>query len=104
MGLGIALGYVLLILPGILLIYMWSQVAFLVAENPERSPLNQLKLSAQMMDGHNMKLFWCYIRLIPLFLLCLLPFGLGMIWLGPFMSFLGAEFFKNVNEVNSPKI
>ena len=104
MGVGIALGFVLLILPGILLSYMWSQVAFLVAENPERSPLNQLKLSAQMMDGHKMKLFWCYFRLMPLFFLCLLPIGLGMIWLGPFMSFLGAEFFKNVKEVNSPKI
>jgi len=46
-----------------------------------------------MMDGYKMKLFWCYVKLIPLAILCALPCGLGLLWFGPYMSFVIAKFY-----------
>lgn len=89
----ILLGYVLLIIPGIIVSFMLVLVPFIVVEENNINPMDALKKSADMMDGYKMKLFWCYIKLIPLAILCALPCGLGLFWFGPYLSFVIAKFY-----------
>jgi len=89
----ILLGYVLLVIPGIIVSFMLAFVPFIAAEENNINPMDALKKSADMMDGHKMKLFWCYFKLIPLAILCALPCGLGLLWFGPYMSFVKAKFY-----------
>jgi len=91
--LSILLGYVLLVIPGIIVSFMLAFVPFIAAEENNINPMDALKKSADMMDGHKMKLFWCYFKLIPLAILCALPCGLGLLWFGPYMSFVKAKFY-----------
>jgi len=91
--LSILLGYVLLIIPGIIVSFMLALVPFIAAEENNINPIDVMKKSADMMDGYKMKLFWCYVKLIPLAILCALPCGLGLFWFGPYMSFVLAKFY-----------
>ncbi|MEY4603355.1 MAG: hypothetical protein RIT43_647 [Bacteroidota bacterium] len=89
----ISLGYVLLVIPGIIVSFMLALVPLIAAEENGINPMDALKKSANMMDGYKMKLFWCYVKLIPLAVLCALPCGLGLFWFGPYMSFVVAKFY-----------
>ena len=72
---------------------MLALVPFIAAEENNINPMDAMKKSAHMMDGFKMKLFWCYVKLIPLAILCALPCGLGLFWFGPYMSFVLAKFY-----------
>ena len=89
----ILLGYVLLVITGIIVSFMLALVPFIAAEENNINPMDAMKKSAHMMDGYKMKLFWCYVKLIPLAILCALPCGLGLFWFGPYMSFVLAKFY-----------
>ncbi len=89
----ISLGYLLLVIPGIIVSFMLALVPFIAAEENNISPMDAMKKSADIMDGYKMKLFWCYVKLIPLAILCALPCGLGLFWFGPYMSFVLAKFY-----------
>jgi len=93
MGISIELGLILLIVPGIIISFMLALVPFISVEEPHLNPLQVLQKSADTMNGHKMKLFYCYLKLIPLFILCILPCGIGLLWFGPFMSFVRAKFY-----------
>ncbi|NBO61304.1 MAG: hypothetical protein EBU82_10085 [Flavobacteriia bacterium] len=66
MVIAIDLGYLLLIVPGIIISFMLINL-----------------------------------KLLPLFILCLLPCGIGLLWFGPYMSFVLAKFYDahRINEV-----
>lgn len=89
----ILLGSVLLVIPGIIVSFMLVFVPFIAAEENNINPIDALKKSADMMDGYKIKLFWCYAKLIPLAILCVLPLGLGLFWFGPYLSFVRAKFY-----------
>ena len=89
----IILGYVLLIIPGIIVSLMLALLPFIVAEKNDIDPVEAIKKSSNMMDGHKMKLFLCCVELLPLCILCILPFGLGLLWFGPYMFFVLAKFY-----------
>ncbi len=91
--LSILLGYVLLIIPGVIVSFMLALVPFIAAEENNINPIDAMKKSTDMMDGYKMKLFWCYVKLIPLAILCALPCGLGLFWFGPYLSFVIAKFY-----------
>lgn len=91
--LAILIGFVLLVIPGIILSYMYAMVPFLSSENKTLAPVDVLKKSSSIMDGYKMKLFFCYLSLLPLAILCILPLGLGLIWFIPFLTFVLAKFY-----------
>lgn len=89
----ILLGYLLLVIPGIIVSFMLALVPYIAAEENNINPIDAMKKSADMMDGYKIKLFWCYVKLIPLAILCALPCGLGLFWFFPFLTFVLAKFY-----------
>ena len=56
-GLVIIIGYLLFILPGIVLGFVYSQAALIMFENPDKGPIQCMRESRQMMAGQKWKLF-----------------------------------------------
>lgn len=56
-GLFIGLGTILCVFPGIYLSYCYYMVPFILTENPEMKPMEAMRLSKSMMEGHKFDTF-----------------------------------------------
>lgn len=75
---------------------MLSQSFYLLLDFPKYSTKELLKLSIRVMKGHKGRLFFLQLSFIPLALLCILSFGIGYLWLYPYMNMTLALFFLDV--------
>jgi len=94
----IIIGYAfLLIIPGIIRGIAYSQVMFILAKNPSMAPMYALKKSREMMDGHKMDYFILNLSFIGWSLLCILTFGIGFLWLIPYIRVSLAHFHNELS-------
>ena len=91
-NLKIALGS-LLIIPGIYWSYCYMQVGYLMAENPYLTTCRAMELSKQMMDGEKWNTFVLQLSFIGWYLLCSITFGIGFIFLEPYVQATFAELY-----------
>jgi uncharacterized membrane protein len=49
-----------------------------------------------MMNGYKGKLFGLYVSFIGWFLLSMLTLGIGLFWVGPYMSLSVANFYEDI--------
>lgn len=88
----------LLIVPGIIKGYSYSQTSFLMRENPEFSGEEAIQLSMKMMKGHKAELFLLDLSFIGWGFLCIFTLFIGYFWLGPYMVTARAEFYKELKK------
>jgi uncharacterized membrane protein len=99
-----------LIVPGIIAAFSYSQVFYILAEEPTLSASEVLKRSKQLMDGHKMRYFMLSLSFIGWFFLCLLTMGIGFLWLAPYYSLTMTKFYENLrgetteHEVSIPNV
>lgn len=86
----------LLVIPGIVAALAYSQAMYLLAENPGLDPLAAIRRSKKMMRGHKGKLFCLYLRFLGWAILCLLTFGIGFIFLSPYLEISLARFHDDL--------
>ena len=97
----VLIGFVLLIIPGIIVALALSQTWFILAENPSMDSYDAIMRSKKMMDGYKFKLFKIQLRLLGLGLLCLLTLGIGFLWLIPYQYVVYAKFYEEVKAANA---
>lgn len=73
-----------------------SQVFYLMLDYPDRSAKEILSLSFRVMKGHKGRLFYLQLTFIPMMLLCALSFGIGLLWLNPYMQMTYTYFFLDI--------
>ena len=74
--------------------FAYQQVPYLVAENPDLSPLEALRLSRRMMKGHKWEAFLLEMSLLPWVALSIVSGGLvGMIFYNPYRESVLAEYY-----------
>ncbi len=83
----------LFVVPGIIALYRYSLVYYISIDNPDLTVGAILDKSKNMMKGHKMDLFILYLSFIGWFFLSILTFGLGFLWLVPYMHQTVAEFY-----------
>ena len=86
----------LLVIPGIIKSFSYSMTPFILDEFPELSPSEAIHRSRMMMKGHKFDLFWLYLSVIGWGILCLFTFGIGFLWLVPYMQTAEAAFYEEV--------
>jgi len=96
-GILILLWTLLLIIPGIIALFSYSQTFMVLADNDSIGPIDALKKSKQIMKGHKWKFFCLWMRFIGWFLLCILTLGIGFLWLIPYMLTSCARFYDDIN-------
>jgi uncharacterized membrane protein len=92
----IFLWLLLLIIPGIIASYAYFQTFYIIAEEPGIGPLQAIRKSKEMMRGNKWKLFCLNLRFLGWALLCILTFGIGFLWLAPYMLISFAKFYDDV--------
>lgn len=91
-----AVGFALFIIPGIILALMYSQVCFIMKDDENIKNMDALKLSADMMKGHKMELFWLTLSFIGWLILAMITFGIGMLWLNPYIYTTLAHYYEDL--------
>ena len=94
----ISIGFILLVIPGIIATLMFSQVLYIIAEDNKIDPYNALVKSKKMMEGNKWKLFKILLRILLLAIVCILTLGIGFIWLAPYQNAVYAKFYKVVKQ------
>ncbi len=86
----------LLIIPGIIKWYAYSMTVYIAEDEPQLSAMDCIDKSMAMMKGHKWQLFLLDLSFIGWFLLCLLTFGIGFLWLVPYQRMTRVQFYEQL--------
>ena len=84
-------GFLLFVVPGVILGYAYAMAPYILAENPDISGVEALRLSRLMMKGHKWELFWLELTFI------------GWSILGSFVPVIGSsvvETYKGISRTS----
>lgn len=103
-GIFVFLWSLLLVIPGIIASLRYSMAFFILNDNPELTAMDALNKSKEMMVGHKGRLFMLYLSFIGWAILCAFTFGIGGIFLVPYMYVSFANFYDNLKNNQSPMV
>lgn len=93
----ICLWTLLFIIPGIIAAFRYAMAFFIVADDEDCGPLEAISRSKEMMKGNKWKYFCLNWRFFWWWLLAtFFTFGLGYLWLVPYMQTSFAKFYEDV--------
>lgn len=96
-GLFVLLWSLLLIIPGIIATFRYAMAYFIIADDEDCGPLEAIRRSKEMMKGNKWKFFCLHWRFFGWALLAtFLTFGIGYLWLIPYMQTTFAKFYEDV--------
>ena len=98
MGALVFVGFILLIIPGIIASLMFSQIFFIMGEDKEIQAYDALVKSMNLMKGYKWKLFKICLRLFGLSILCIFTLGIGFFWLLPYQNVVFATFYNDIKD------
>ncbi|HOR41367.1 MAG TPA: DUF975 family protein [Paludibacteraceae bacterium] len=93
----------LLIVPGIIASISYGMAFFILAEDKNLTPAEVLRRSKQMMYGYKWKYFCLGLRFIGWILLCIVTFGIGFLFLMPYMQTAYAKFYDDIKSASIPQ-
>lgn len=105
-------GFSILIIVGVILLlvssiwattksYYYKLAYILAAENPELSSKEAVLKSEELMTGNRAKLFFLELSFIGWIILSAFTFGIGLLWVVPYIQFATIAFYKFLNGDNS---
>lgn len=100
MFLFVILWSILLIVPGIIAALSYSQLFYILADDPAISAKEALKKSKKMMYGYKWKYFCLGLRFLGWFILSILTLGIGFLWLAPYANITMAKFYEDVSKID----
>ena len=86
----------LLVIPGIIKNYSYAMTDFILKDQPELANNAAIEKSMAMMDGNKMKLFLLDLSSIGWAILCLFTFGIGFLFLQPYVQSAHAAFYEDL--------
>ena len=89
-------GLILLIIPGIIIFLMFSQIFYIIAENPQTSIMDTFKQSASLMKNKKFQYLGLCLRYFAFFILGIFTLGIWWLWLIPQMYVSFAIFYKEL--------
>ena len=92
----IVLWTMLFFIPGIIMTFAYAMTPYILEEHPEISAWDASTRSREMMAGHKFSLFWLYLSFIGWVVLSILTFGIGMLWLSPYVSCSEIGFYNDL--------
>ena len=97
----VALGFILLIIPGIILSLMYSQVFYILADDPDIGAIEAFNKSEKMMRGHKWQLFMLNLEAALYILAGIFTLFIWWAWLIPRYSVAIAGFYEELKKENN---
>ena len=85
----------LLIIPGIMKAFSYALTPYILLDEPELTARQAITRSCEIMQGRRWKLFCLSLSFIGWGILCILTFGIGILWLVPYMNASVAAFYED---------
>ena len=85
----------LLIIPGIIKAFSYALTPYILLDEPELTARQAITRSCEIMQGRRWKLFCLSLSFIGWGILSLLTFGIGFLWLAPYMNASIAAFYED---------
>lgn len=92
----IVLWALLFVIPGIIKSYSYAMTEFILNDNPEMSGEEAIHASRMMMSGNKWRLFCLDFSFIGWILLAICTFGIGFLWVEPYMLAARAAFYEDL--------
>ncbi len=94
----IGLWSLLLVVPGAMAHYRYAQALYILIDDPTKSPVQCLRESKTMMNGHKMELFKLDLSFLGWYLLEMIPYvGYAVqVWTVPYVSMTKALFYETL--------
>ncbi len=90
----VTVGMLLLVIPGIILSYMYRFTIYNICENPELGVINAMRMSRLQTSAHKADLFMLDLSFIGWLFLCGLTMGILSIWINPYMEQANIGYFE----------
>ncbi|MFS0559227.1 DUF975 family protein [Terribacillus sp. 179-K 1B1 HS] len=84
----------LLVIPGIIKFYSYSQTLYILREHPDYSPLDAIRESKEKMRGFKWALFVLQLSFIGWAILSIFTLFIGLFWLEPYVRTTMASFYE----------
>ena len=97
----IMLGFILLIIPGIILSLMYSQVFYILADDPDIGAIEAFNKSEKMMRGHKWQLFMLNLEAALYIFAGIFTIFIWWAWLIPRYSVAIAGFYEELKKENN---
>lgn len=94
----IMLWSILLIVPGIMKAFSYSQAFYIMIDNPDIGIMDALRESKEMMYGYRMQMFVLGLSFIGWILLIVVTLGIASIWVAPYMAVTYAVFYIHLRD------
>ena len=98
LSIAILLGFILLIIPGIIIALMYSQVFFILADDPDIGVIEAFNLSEKMMRNHKWQLFMLNLEAFLFFIAGIFTLFIWWVWLLPRYSIAYAGFYEELKK------
>ncbi len=92
------IGALFFIVPGIIVALMFSQVYFILAEDSSKSITQCLSESTNMMNGYKADFFVLRLSFIGWWIVAVLTFGIGGLWVAPYQKLTEANYYLSLKE------
>ena len=96
-GFFVFLWTLLFIVPGVIAALRYSMAPYILAEHPDMSPMEALRLSKEMMKGNCGRLFCLHLSFIGWYILSAFTLFIGAFFLQPYVQTADAHFFNEVS-------
>ena len=101
----VLLWMLLLVIPGIVKAYAYSQTLYILAEHPSMAGIEAITKSRELMHGNKLKLFGLSLYMLGLAILCVLTLGIGFIWMMPYQNVVFARFYDDLKPIqDTPEV
>lgn len=88
---------ILLIIPGIVTMYAYAMVPYILEEKKDYTVGKAMKMSRKIMRGHKWELFCLRFSFLGWYILSLLTFGLALFYVLPYMNTAEAVFYNEIS-------
>lgn len=76
--------------------FSYGLTFYLLIDQPEMKLTAAFRESRHLMKGHKGRMFYISLSFLGLLLLACLSFGIGLLWVSPYMNQTNVEFYRNV--------
>jgi uncharacterized membrane protein len=85
-----------LMVPGFVLAIAYAVVPFVLHDRPELRPVEVLRESRMMMQGHKLEFFLLVLSFIGWAILAIFTFFIGYLWLAPYIQMTEVKFYEQL--------
>ena len=94
----IFVGFIFFVIPGIIAMYKYSMVNYIIAENPGITAREALDRSKELMRGNKWRFFCLALSFIGWDLLSVITFGIASFWVNPYRQAAFALFYREISD------